>query len=203
MKLFLLFGLIGHVFCGISDALLTYAPNGKVNLTDFKDYEKSSVSFQGMSLKNLSIAILLGVAAMTLELFGYMELCNYVKQYASVSYWIMYASALVMFISLPLHHVICCLCEWFFVRLQLTKEALDSVWDFFKTTVYTMYVGYLSMLVFSVAFLIVVVTGKTDMPAWAAIFNLLPLAVVILPTKLPAKANVMGAVMFLGLLFLM
>ena len=48
MKFMLLLGLIGHIFCGASDWLLTYAPNGKVNLTDFKDYEKSSVSFRGM-----------------------------------------------------------------------------------------------------------------------------------------------------------
>ena len=70
MKFMLLLGLIGHIFCGASDCLLTYAPNGKVNLTDFKDYEKSSVSFRGMPLKNLTIAMILGVAAMTLELFG-------------------------------------------------------------------------------------------------------------------------------------
>ena len=82
MKFMLLLGLIGHIFCGASDCLLTYAPNGKVNLTDFKD------SFRGM-------------------------------------------------------------------------------------------------------------------PRWACIFNLLPLAVVTLPTKLPAKANVIGVGMFLGLLFLM
>lgn len=88
MKFMLLLGLIGHIFCGASDCLLTYAPNDKVNLMDFKDYEKSSVSFRGM-------------------------------------------------------------------------------------------------------------------PRWACIFNLLPLAVVTLPTKLPAKANVIGAGMFLGLLFLM
>ena len=37
MKFMLLLGLIGHIFCGASDCLLTYAPNGKVNLTDFKD----------------------------------------------------------------------------------------------------------------------------------------------------------------------
>ena len=85
MKFMLLLGLIGHIFCGASDWLLTY---GKVNLTDLKDYEKSSVSFRGM-------------------------------------------------------------------------------------------------------------------PRWACIFNLLPLAVVTLPTKLPAKANVIGVGMFLGLLFLM
>ncbi len=47
MKFMLLLGLIGHIFCGASDCLLIYAPNGKVNLTDLKDYEKSSVSFRG------------------------------------------------------------------------------------------------------------------------------------------------------------
>ena len=36
-KIFMVLALIGHVFCGISDCLLTYAPNGKVDLTNFKD----------------------------------------------------------------------------------------------------------------------------------------------------------------------
>lgn len=56
MKFMLLLGLIGHIFCGASDCLLTYAPNGKVNLTDFKDYEKSSVSFRGMYLQSASVS---------------------------------------------------------------------------------------------------------------------------------------------------
>lgn len=203
MKLFLFMAIIGHILCGISDCLLTYAPNGKVQLTDFKDYEKSSLSFRGMPIRNLSIAMLLGVIAMTLEIFGYLAICEYVKDFSKPIYMVMYAATLVMFISLSLHHLFCCLCEWFFVRLDLTKEALEAVWDFFQSTAYTMYAGYIAMLVFAVAFLIVVVTGQTNLPRWAGVFNLLPLAVVILPTKLPAKANIIGAVMFIGLLFLM
>ena len=202
IKVFFVLAIIGHILCGISDCLLTYAPNGKVNLTDFKDYEKSSVSFKGMPLKNLTIAMLLGVIAMTMELLGYLAICDWIKDYFPNAYWVMYVSALVMFISLPLHHLFCCLCEWFFVKLGLTKEALNAVWDFFKSTAYTMYIGYIAMIVFSAAFLIAVVTGHTPMPRWGCIFNLLPLAVVILPTKLPAKANVISALMFAGLLFL-
>lgn len=57
MKLLLLMGLIGHILCGVSDCLLTYAPNGKVNLTDFKDYEKSSVSFQGIRVLRSALPI--------------------------------------------------------------------------------------------------------------------------------------------------
>ena len=200
-KVFMVMALIGHIFCGVSDGLLTYAPNGKVDLTNFKDYEKSRVSFQGMPLKNLSIAMLLGVFAMTFEIFGYLALCDWMKQYSETYYMIMYIATIIMFINLALHHLFCCLVEWFFVKLNLTEEALHAVWDFFKTTCYTMYLGYLGMLVFAVAFFIAVVTGTTSLPAWACIFNLLPLAIVIMPTKLPAKANVIGAIMFAGLLF--
>lgn len=194
--------LVGHVLCGISDGFLTYASNGKVDLTNFKDYDKSKVAFRGMPLKNLSIAMLLGVGAMTLEIFGYLAICDWIRQYSETFYMIMYVATLVMFINLALHHLFCCLVEWFFVKLGLTEEALNAVWDFFKTTCYTMYLGYAGMLVFAVAFLIVVVMGKTSLPVWACIFNLFPLAIVILPTKIPAKANVIGAIMFAGLIFL-
>lgn len=68
-------------FRWISDGFLTYAPNGKVDLTNFKDYEKSKVAFHGMPLKNLSVAMLLGVCAMTLEIFGYIALCDWMQQY--------------------------------------------------------------------------------------------------------------------------
>lgn len=202
LKVFMIMALVGHVLCGISDGFLTYAPNGKVDLTNFKDYDKSKVAFRGMPLKNLSIAMLLGVGAMTLEIFGYLAICDWIRQYSETFYMIMYVATLVMFINLALHHLFCCLVEWFFVKLGLTEEALNAVWDFFKTTCYTMYLGYAGMLVFAVAFLIVVVMGKTSLPVWACIFNLFPLAIVILPTKIPAKANVIGAIMFAGLIFL-
>ena len=103
------------------------------------------------------------------------------QQYSETYYLIMLIATLVMFINLALHHLFYCLVEWFFVKLNLTEEALHAVWDFFKTTCYTMYLGYLGMLVFAAAFFIAVVTGKTS---------------------LPAKANVIGVIMFAGLLFL-
>ena len=123
------------------------------------------------------------------------------KDYSTVYYRIMYAATLIMFISIALHHMICCIVEWFFVKLNRTSEALTAVLDFFQDTKYTMYIAYMAMIVFAVAFFIAVVTGKTSLPAWACIFNLLPIAIVILPTKLPAKANIIGALMFVGLLF--
>ncbi len=201
MKLLLLSALIGHILCGISDCLLTYSLGGKVSLKDFKDYDKMKNSFCEMSLKQINIAIILGFIAMPLELFGYLAVCNLVNPSASVLYWIMLISVMVIFTSIPLHHTICCLCEWFFIRLGKTEKALNSVYDFFKSTAFTMYAGYLAIIVFSIVFIISVATGQTSLPRWAWLYNYLIFGLITLPTKIPAKTNVIGAVIFFGLLF--
>ena len=106
IKIFMMMALIGHILCGISDYLLTYTPNGKVDLTNLKDYEKSKISFKEMPLKNLSIAMVLGVCAMTLEVLGYLALCDWMCQYSKTYYLIMFCSTLVMFINLSLHSIL-------------------------------------------------------------------------------------------------
>lgn len=39
------------------------------------------------------------------------------------------------------------------------------------------------------------------LPPWACVFNTLPLMLILTPTRLPAKGNIAGAIMFAGLLF--
>ena len=53
-----------------------------------------------------------------------------------------------------------------------------------------------------VLFFILVVTGKTDLPRWACVFNTFPAFLLLAPTKVPAKGNIANAFMFLGLTFL-
>ena len=202
MKVFFLVAMVGHIICGISDCLITYAPHGKILLTNFKDYEKSKVAFKDMPLKNLNLAMLLGFVALTMQTFGYLEVCNWIKQYSNTMYWTMYVSALVIFVSLTSHHMFCCLAEWFFVRLDRTKQSLDAVWEFFKTTAYTMYVGYVAILVYYITMLIAIASGVTELPKLACLLTPIPLALVIVPTKAPAKANIVCAITFLAMFIL-
>ena len=65
-----------------------------------------------------------------------------------------------------------------------------------------MYAGYFALLVFAVSFFVAVVTGNTSLPRWACIFNTFPVFIALAPTKLPAKGNIAGAIMFLGLMFM-
>ena len=201
MKLLLLTAMTGHILCGITDCLFTYGPKGKVDLTALKDYDKAYKSFEGMSLKNLMLGMLLGIVALTMSVFGYVGLADWMSDFSETYAVIMYIAAIVYFLPIVSHHVFCGTVEWFFVRMGRSKEALEAVAEFFKKTALTMYVGYLGLLVFAVTFFVAVVTGQTDLPRWACVFNTLPLFIILLPTKLPAKGNIAGAVMFLGLLF--
>ena len=114
----------------------------------------------------------------------------------------MLAAAIVFAVPIAVHHVICGLVEWFYIRLGRTDEARETVLEFQKKTIVTMVVGYLGLLVFLICLFTAVVTGQTPLPRWACFFNTLPLMILLLPAKLPAKGNIAGAVMFLGLALL-
>jgi uncharacterized protein (DUF983 family) len=62
-----------------------------------------------------------------------------------------------------------------------------------------MVVGYLGLAAFVMTLFLMVVSGRTSLPQWACVFNTLPLMVVLALTKLPAKGNIAGAIMFMGL----
>lgn len=144
----------------------------------------------------------MGVLALTLAFCGYLALGSWMSQFSETYSRIMYISATIYIISIVTHHVICGTVEWFFVRLDRTEEALKAVLDFFKQTSITMYAGYFALLVFAVSFFVAVVTGNTSLPRWACIFNTFPVFIALAPTKLPAKGNIAGAIMFLGLMFM-
>jgi uncharacterized protein (DUF983 family) len=89
------------------------------------------------------------------------------------------------------------------VRLGRTDEAREVALEFQMKTIATMVVGYLGLASFVITLFVMVITGKTSLPQWACVINTLPLMIVLLPTKLPAKGNIAGAFMFLGLFFIM
>ncbi len=58
-------------------------------------------------------------------------------------------------------------------------------------------------LLFGVALFVPVVSGWTPLPRWACVFNILPLMLVLMPTRVGGSGNWAGAIMFLGLIFLL
>ena len=75
--------------------------------------------------------------------------------------------------------------------------------EFQAKTIITMITGYLGLAVFVVTLFIMVAAGKTTLPQWACVLNTLPVMLILLFTKIPAKGNISGAIMFFGLFFLL
>ena len=204
MKTVLLIAFIGHVLCGICDCLLSYSPNGRLDLKGaLKSPEKMREVFKDYPIRWSLLSIMLGVYAITAFGFGYLALSRWMEQYSDTASAVMYISAVVFLISIVVHHIICGLVEWLYVRLGRTDEAREAALEFQKKTIATMVVGYLGLAAFVITLFIMVITGKTSLPQWACVLNTLPLMIILLPTKLPAKGNIAGALMFLGLFLLL
>lgn len=203
LKTVLCIALLGHVLCGVCDCLLSYSPSGRLDLVGaVKDAKKMREVFRDLPLSWPMASILLGVLAITVFGFGYLELSRWMAQFSETASVIMYISSVVFLVPIVVHHIICGLVEWLYIRLGRTDEAREAALEFQAKTIATMIVGYLGLAVFLVTLFVMVVSGKTSLPQWACIFNTLPLMLPLMLTKLPAKGNIAGAVMYLGLFLL-
>ena len=204
LKSVLFIAFIGHVLCGICDCLLSYSPSGRLDLKGaLKDPDKMRTVFADMPLSWPLISILLGVYAITAFGFGYLGLSRWMEEFSRTASVIMYISSVVFLISIVVHHIICGLVEWLFIRMGRTNEARQAVLEFQAKTIVTMVIGYLGLASFVITLFIMVSMGKTTLPQWACVLNTLPVMLILLITRLPAKGNIAGAIMYLGLFILL
>ena len=147
-------------------------------------------------------SIVLGTVAMFLQFFGYLALGIWIRQY--VAFWanLMIVGAAMIYTFGLAHHILGCAAEWIYIKSGYTEEGLTLNNDFFGKTSATMIGCYAGILLFSAAHLVPVVMGMTPLPAWACVFNLLPLFLVQAPFNIPGAGNIAGAAMYLGLFIL-
>ena len=202
MKTALIIAFIGHIICGVTDCMLAYTKDGRFEFSDVKDNKKMQKVFSSMSLKQMELAMLVGVFALFMASFGYIEISSWISESSPVIGQIMLIAVMFFIVLISAHHVLCGAVEWFYVKLGMTDEALKNVIDFFKRTSIAA-IAYVGLLVFDILLFVLVVTGKTDLPGWACVFNTIPAFLLLAPTKVPAKGNIANAFMFLGLTFML
>ena len=202
LRIAIVLAIIGHILCGVSDCLLSYSPKGRLNLKDIKNQDKMSAMFADMPLSFPLASMIMGTFAITLFGFGYFAMCFWMKAYSVTAANIMFVATVVFLVSIVVHHVLCGVVEWGYIRLGRTDEARTVMLELQKKTIVTMAVGYAGWLTFLITLFVMIVRGKTGLPAWGCVFNTALITLLITPTKIPAKGNVAGALMFIGLLFL-
>lgn len=201
LKAVLAIAFLGHVICGITDCMMAYTKDGRFEFSNVKDLEKMRKIFANMPLKQLELAMLVGITALFMASMGYVGVSLKIAESTPVAGYAMLVASLFFTVLISAHHVLCGAVEWFFVKLGRTEEALNAVVLFFKRTSAAA-IAYLGLLVFAVLFFILVITGQTELPRWACVFNTFPAFLALALTKIPAKGNIANAFMFLGLFFL-
>ena len=202
IKAALLMALVGHILCGVSDCLLGYSRSGRLDLKNVRDPAKMAEMFRDMPLSFPMISMILGTFSILLFGFGYIALSYWMQSFSVVAANILFISSLCFLIPIVTHHVFCGAVEWIYIRLGRKDEVRSAVLEMQKKTISTMFAGYAGLLVFLVTLFVMIVSGKTDLPVWSCIVNTLVFMIAMFPTKLPAKGNIVGALMYLGLLFL-
>ncbi len=202
IKIMFLIAAAGHLLCGVCDCLLTYMPGGRFRFEDMKDNDRLSAAFRGMPLRNPLLSMLLGCLAMFLFAFGYLAMAGWMRAYSELSAALMLISTVMVLTFGMAHHVFCGVPEWLYVKLGRTEEARQLITEFFKKTSVTLIVCYLGFLIFGVSLFVPVVSGRTPLPAWACVINILPIMLVLFPTRIGGAGNWAGAIMFISLLFL-
>ena len=204
IKAMLALGLVGHLLCVVTDVLITFAKDKKrFDFKLMKDNEKMSDVMANMPLKNPMLSMLVGVLAIFIMIWGYFGVCLYVYQFSKTYAIIMFVSTIVCMIPITAFHVFCGTAEWYYIRMGRTEESRGAAVDFFKGILPTGIVSYIGLIAFCITLLIVVISGVTDLPVWALVFNHLIFLCILQPPKVPGAGNLAGAITFAGLLFVM
>lgn len=202
LKTLLTLGMIGHIICAVTDILITFAKDGKrFNFKLMSDNEKMSEVMANMPLKNPMLSMLLGVLAIFIMVWGYFGVCLYVYPYSKAYASVLFISTMLCMIPITAFHVFCGTAEWYYIRMGKTEESRSATVDFFKSILPTGILSYIGLLAFSITLLIVVLSGVTELPKWAFLFNhlvfIIPLQIIL---KVPGAGNIAGALTFAGLL---
>ena len=198
----LIVAMIGHVLCVYADRLLLCTPGGQFGFSDMKDNERMARLFTTKSESEPLRSIVLGTLAMFLQFFGYLALGIWMRQYSALWANLMIVGAAMIYTFGLAHHILGCAAEWIYIKSAHNEEGWNLTVRFFGKTSATMYGCYAGIILFSVAHFVPVAAGITPLPAWACVFNLLPLFLVQAPFNIPGAGNIAGAAMYLGLFIL-
>ena len=198
----LMIAMIGHVLCVYADRLLLCTPGGQFSFSDMKNNRRMAKHFAAKPESEPLRSIVLGTLAMFMQFFGYLALGIWMRPYSALWANGMIVGAAMIYTFGLAHHVLGCAAEWIYIKSDHTEAGRKLTADFFGKTSAVMIGCYAGILLFSVAHFIPVVAGMTPLPAWACVFNLLPLFLVQAPFNIPGAGNIAGAVMYLGLFIL-
>ena len=197
-KSLLLAGAAGNLLCWVGDILLCVFP-GRETVSGLA----LSPAWVGAPLWRFSLSAILGGIAMMAVLCGFWTVYQILKPDCPKAAGAFMLGGLLGTIPGAVMHMQCTATAWIYDRLGGTAEAGEVAMDFFLAHMPLFGLCTAGLLLACVVRLICVARGKTCLPRWAAVFNILVIMSVLSLAKpwvvIPGAMNLGGVGMFLGL----
>lgn len=200
LKMMLALGIVGHAVNMYCDRTLSVFPKGKITLSTMKDAdmgEKLAELLEGVSEKIPMRAAIMGAFALMMEEFGYLAISAYVYGQAPVYGMVLAAMTLVYIVIGTAHHVRYGLVEWVYIKMGGGPKAKDVMMDMYNSAQVTKVV-YAAYLVFIVTLIVAILTGAAGLPAWMAVFTVLPVFIVLAPFRILGTLHIAAMITMLA-----
>lgn len=199
LRIMLAAGIGGHAINMYCDRILCVFPNGKLMLEDLKDIGgegKLAKLLEGISDKRPMRSSILGAFALLMESFGYLAITAYIYEQSHIIGTILFVMIQLFIVVGTAHHVKYGLVEWVFIKLGRTEQAQSVMLDLYNSAPATRvcYVGY---IVFIIALIVAILSGAAGLPAWMAIFTILPVLIILAPFRIIGTLHIAAMISML------
>ena len=203
LRMMLVCGIIGHAINLYCDRIISIFPNGALKLDDVKTIDKDDKLarlLEGVSEKIPLRSAILGAFALFLQLIGYSSISIYMYGQSKVFGSIMLLAVAFFIVIGAAHHVLYCVIEYIFIKLDRNDYAGKIMMDLFRDVKCTMacYAGY---LIFVITLIIAILTGAAAFPLWSAIFTVLPIFLIMFPLRITGTLHYSAMVSMLAWMF--
>ena len=195
-----LIAVVGNLLCWVGDALLCVFP-GHETVSGFT----FSPAWANALLWRFSLSALCGGVAMMGVLCGFYALYQLLRPTAPISAKIVMIGGLLGCVPGAVMHMQCTSAAWIYARMGGTDEAMEIAEDYFMQHMPLFILCTVGLLMACLELLRCVVLGKSSLPRWAAVFNIIILSAALNLLRplviVPGTMNLGGAGMFAGLYF--
>lgn len=205
LRIMLASGIAGHALNMYCDRLLSVFPNGMLKLEDLKDIGnegKMAKLLEGVSADVPMRSAILGAFSLLLQFFGYFAITAYIYGHSVWYGSILFVSIALFLIIGTAHHVKYGLVEYVFIKLGRDDRAKALMLDLYNSAPVTRicYAGY---LVFIFTLIAAIVSGTAALPLWAALFTILPLLLILAPSRIIGTLHIAAMISMLAWIFLL
>ena len=202
VKLAMAAGMIGHLLGCLYRYLNSHSLLGKVDAHGTENEEELLDVLTLIPSEYTYGAVMVQFLSSVLLAIGYFGLCGWMSHYSGIAFVLMSVCAPLYLVSSLLINLFKEIMVWFSSDFKENKDLYESFKELHSSDGFAVLGLAAGYLVFFISMFIAVVSGSTNLPRWACLFNALLLRIPFILFRKLSSGDITGTIMFLGLLFL-